>query len=352
MPPAGRSGALAAGPEPVYHGGVRRVLPVVLVPALLALGACRTRDDGATASTLANPGRDVSTTVGTVAAVTATTPAPVAPASAAPSKAVPACRPAVPPGTRGATLTVGDATRTYTLHQPPEAGGLRALVLNLHGLNASGAQQLAYSGAAAAADAAGMVVASPDAVDGQWRVGGDDTDVRFLVALVDELLTVACVDPARTYVMGLSNGAAMTAALACRAGSRFAAFGAVAGAPYVEAACSDSPPAAIWLMHGTDDELVPYRTAGTAAEGWAGHAACPGPPVDEVVGSEVTTRVWAGCANGTEVRLTTIAGGGHTWPGAASRPAVERVLGSTTTQIDATAAFFEFFARHLRRRGP
>jgi polyhydroxybutyrate depolymerase len=45
------------------------------------------------------------------------------------------------------------------------------------------------------------------------------------------------------------------------------------------------------------------------------------------------------------VALYTVDGGGHTWPGG---PAVGRSVGRVSRELDATAAIWEFFARHRR----
>jgi hypothetical protein len=51
---------------------------------------------------------------------------------------------------------------------------------------------------------------------------------------------------------------------------------------------------------------------------------------------------WKGCADGNEVTLCTVTGGGHTWPGGTPIPA----LGYTTMDLDATNAMLDFFAKH------
>jgi polyhydroxybutyrate depolymerase len=56
---------------------------------------------------------------------------------------------------------------------------------------------------------------------------------------------------------------------------------------------------------------------------------------------DTTCNRW-GCAQGSEVVLCTIDGGGHTWPGGLPIP----FLGKTSTDIDTTEAIISFFAAH------
>ena len=46
--------------------------------------------------------------------------------------------------------------------------------------------------------------------------------------------------------------------------------------------------------------------------------------------------------------LVTIDGAGHQWPGSPSRPVIQKALGTDepSTALDATAAFWAFFAAH------
>jgi poly(3-hydroxybutyrate) depolymerase len=91
---------------------------------------------------------------------------------------------------------------------------------------------------------------------------------------------------------------------------------------------------------GTDD--VGFLTALVAAVGRQ-------VAVDPARVYAVTTAV-ATCADGRAVELVTVDGGGHSWPGAAPRPAVEKALGldPPAPAPDATALIWEFFAAHPR----
>jgi polyhydroxybutyrate depolymerase len=51
---------------------------------------------------------------------------------------------------------------------------------------------------------------------------------------------------------------------------------------------------------------------------------------------------WGPCAEGTEVQLCVVEGGGHSWPGGFPVP----WLGETTNDLDATSAMLDFFEAH------
>ena len=76
---------------------------------------------------------------------------------------------------------------------------------------------------------------------------------------------------------------------------------------------------------------------------------CPGAPAVSVEpdtardGTRTRRSAYAGCGEGREVRLYTIEGGGHTWPGG---PQAGRSMGRSSRDIDATRTMLDFFDRH------
>ena len=99
-------------------------------------------------------------------------------------------------------------------------------------------------------------------------------DVEFLGELLDNLEDELCVDPARVFSTGMSNGAQMSSQLACRLPNRFAAVAPDAGVEFYDT-CADGP-VAVMAFHGTADPIVTYDGGGlnatTIAEGtyWKG----------------------------------------------------------------------------------
>lgn len=91
-------------------------------------------------------------------------------------------------------------------------------------------------------------------------------DVTFTLELLDEIQKTYCIDPARIYAAGKSNGGGFTTILACDADAtkRIAAFAPVSGAIYLNAdqklpACNPSRlPIPIMEFHGFKDTTIPY----------------------------------------------------------------------------------------------
>lgn len=269
-----------------------------------------------------------------------------------------------PPG----MLSFGGIQRTYLVH----AGSDRpnGLVINLHGAGMTGAQQAAVTGYDAVADRYGFVVAYPDGIDTTWADGrgaslpdrqGVD-DVGFLAALIDRLTREYQIPPGRVLVTGMSAGAFMANRLVCERADLVTAIAPVAGTLGAGLPCAPSRPVSVMAVHGTADPVVPFDggtmvgrggpsdivSAPALAERWREINRCPGPLVNEPANSgEISESAATGCADGTEVVLVRINGGGHTWPaGRFSLPA--DVVGPTSFAVDASGASAEFFAAQIR----
>ena len=264
-------------------------------------------------------------------------------------------------------MTLGGLARSYRLYAPevsgasPDAG--QSLVVVLHGGFGSARQAERAYGWNALADREGFLVAYPDGWRRAWNTEGGCCgppadrgvdDVAFLEAVVAELRAERSVDPDRVYVAGMSNGAIMAYTLGCRS-TTFAAIGPVAGTALVR--CPDAAPVSVIHVHGLADTRVRYD--GARGEGTA---QIDGPPVEQVnadwrrahdcappssqVDGPVRTLA-ATCAAGREVRLVTVDGAGHQWPGSATNRAAERLGADPPSRaLDATGLIWEFFASH------
>lgn len=146
------------------------------------------------------------------------------------------------------TLQIGGRSRTVDVHLPAGYTGATQvpLVLNLHGSGSTAAQQEAFTGMDATADADGFVVAYPQAlipdrsgfdwnVPGALLVGGRSVphgaadDVAFLTQLVRVLEQRYCIASHAVYATGFSGGARMVSTLACDDATLFAAVAPVSG---------------------------------------------------------------------------------------------------------------------------
>ena len=172
------------------------------------------------------------------------------------------------------SVTTKDGARTFLLLKPA-AKGPRPLVVLLHGHGGSAEQALTRGPLAAWADISareGVIVAALDGVKGPdgkrgWNdcrsgaAGNPATDdVAFVKAVIQQLEGTAGADPARVYLMGMSNGAMLTLRLAQQLDPAPAAFCAVCGLMADGGACGAPAPRPIpaLLIEGTADPLVPY----------------------------------------------------------------------------------------------
>ncbi len=295
----------------------------------------------------------------------------VAPAGASTARVAPhsaGCSQPSVPGVTTESVPVGGSTRTYRLAVPPGKGPF-GLILNFHGLGSNAIQQAVYSQLEDKGPKHGFVVATPEGTQpiGFWNIVpqtlATPDDVAYASTLIDHLEATRCIDPTRVDSTGISNGAGMTALLACRIPSRLAAIAPVAGLNLV-APCPKGPPLPVLDFHGTSDPIVPYGGGGLGSglaslgaslgihvypepdevAAWAARDHCVRTPIHRMLTPEVERATYRGCTAGTDVVLYSIVGGGHTWPGSLDIPA----LGRTTQDINAADVILAFFAHHTR----
>ncbi len=257
--------------------------------------------------------------------------------------------------------------RVYRLYVPEGLEPGAPLVLSFHGFTSNATQQEQFSLWNDVADAEGIVVAYPQGsgFPSRWNSGlnpfaprENANDVIFVETLIDHLTATLCIDTARVYANGLSNGGGMSNRLACELSGRVAAIGGVAGAyAPLPKGCEPTRPVPVIAFHGDADSIVPYEGIGDPDDptslagiedwvvGWAARNGCDlTPDALEPIGNDVTGITYGGCDADAEVRLYTVAGGGHTWPGGGFQPAF--IVGATTQSINASATMWDFFTRY------
>jgi len=302
------------------------------------------------------------------------------------SEAAPATQPATAPASQSAPLTHGNhrrelivdgRKRSYIVHVPPmyDPAKPMPLVLAFHGAWMNAPQMEMFCGLDEKSDKAGFIVAYPNGVGFGEAAGffnafydpappgqeGPPDDVAFTARVLDDLATVANIDPKRTYATGMSNGGMMVHRLAAELPDRFAAVASVAGT-IAMLDFKPKQPMPVLQIHGTDDPLVPFggpdpkkfamikfKSVEETIQAWVEADDCPAEPKITVLpdickdGMTVTRKVYGPGKNGTEVILVEIKDGGHTWPG---RPAPLKRLGKTTNNVSANDLLWEFFERH------
>ena len=282
------------------------------------------------------------------------------------------------PGTTRHTIDWNRRPRTYLLHRPANrASGLHAaLVVVLHGASLTADQTERYYHWDPLADAQGFAVVYPQGVNNAWNAGsccadaperGTD-DVGFIAAVLADATALADADPGRRYLTGVSNGAMMAMRFHCERPSQLAAIGSVAGT--LTSPCDHPSPVAFIAIHGLDDQVVAYDQAsgdqgsGTAETGpgmrlparetiarFLAADQCRDPVTQSAAPVHTET---ATCAPGTDVKVITIDGAGHQWPGAtldAARLARDGPHDQPSRAIDATAELWSFFSSHVGGEG-
>ena len=260
------------------------------------------------------------------------------------------------PGARTLTVRSGGLTRASRVHVPARVreGRPAPLLLVLHGAGGTGPEFEPYTRFSELADREGFVAVYPSAVDRFWTVGAGEgpDDVRFLGDLLDRLEVDLCIDPARVFVTGLSNGGGMSVRLACTLGDRIAAAAPVAGAYGNLPPCEPARPVSVLEMHGDADPIVPYEGDGpgsvTSAEGfaraWAERNGCGEEPLRRSAAPRAVRLDWPNCRDGSAVAHVRLLGFGHDIPGVTPRT-------SPPGTIFGPAEIWRFLSSHPRAAG-
>ena len=254
----------------------------------------------------------------------------------------------------------GGRDRIAKIHVPAsyDPSEPTSVVFNFHGFSSTANQQALIARMLAKSDDAGFIVVHATGVGivNSWNGGTccgvaaeqDVDDVAFVSDLIDELERRVCVDPARVYATGFSNGGFLSHRLACELSDRIAAIAPVAGVVGIDG-CNPIRPMPVLHFHGDADLVVPYggsMTLGFSSVAdsyslWSDINGCTGEEKVPAQG-DATCVSATGCSDGGELTLCTIDGGGHTWPGGVPIPGA----GKTSTDISATDVMWDFFERH------
>ena len=287
----------------------------------------------------------------------------------------------VEPGTYRESMDLDGAARSWVLRVPSTHDGSAPvpLVFLFHGVLDSPGTIESQTGFGRHGLEEGFMVVAPagrgtathwieeDFGDGFADVTRANPDIVFVEALLDRLGQEACIDLARVYATGFSNGAMATSAVACTLEDRIAAVAAAGGLVDFGERCVLDRPVPYLAFHGRDDTSVlydggfpdwvldyeidgvawrdlpmmedpalsapiPERVAGIAARN--GCTAEPSIDTLTVGPSEPVERwTWA-CPTDAEVELLTYAAGGHSWPT------------ESNAGIDGTELAWEFFEQH------
>ncbi len=372
--------------SPKHRTGATLVAVALAVVVLAAACGSSKTNDGS--SGIGAPA--VETTPETTPAALTAVPTAV---STAPARPSPGCQnamaaagpgPGAPTGTvlPDQKVTVDGVEHTYRLFVPPAVRDKPTpVVLNLHGLTSNIEQQVAVSQFEPLAATERFFVVTPQGLGTPTKWAFDNTpqnaDLPFFNALLDQIEAQLCVDMARVYSTGISNGGMMSTTLVCQMGDRIAAVGLVSGIREPDNCTPPDLPKPMIVFWGTKDVVLPfYGGVGPGLTGakpmvaptappadlqgfapveqvvgeWASHDGCNAEPTVFPSGVKVEERVFSGCTADVQVRFFVVADGGHDWPGSKLLIGLNKPddpyatsLGNTTDQIDATALIWQFF---------
>ncbi len=284
-------------------------------------------------------------------------------------------------------VSVGGLDRTYLIQPVPGARGAGRLpvVVLLHGGAQTAEDVWRETSLPTLGAREGFLVVAPQALNRRWNdargssVAGDPVsaadDLRFLKAVIAEVVAQEHGDASAVFMVGASNGGSMTMRFACDAGETLrAAASVIATLPEAMAQSCKSPRPLPWLaINGTDDPLIPFggQLEGTVRRGetqpalrsvdatfrfWADRAGCAAPlvrrPLTDPVLEErqrwAESIVRSGCVAGHVSQLVVLHGSGHVIPGAnVDSRLIERVAGYGAPEVDAGTLIWEHFKATL-----
>ncbi len=280
-------------------------------------------------------------------------------------------------GDHSFALEVGGRLRRYLVRVPPSTprGPPPPVVLAFHGGGGNPEQFQETAGLDAVADREGFVVVYPAGtglVDGTltWNAGPgccgfardqNIDDVRFVLALLDDLADRHQIDTLRVFLTGHSNGSMMAYRVTSEA-PRWVAGAVGVGGTMQLPTVQPSLPVPVLHIHSEDDPRAFYEggvrddrvhpPVSEMLDLWAGMNGCDNSPVEveartgspggpDSGHTAVLLRWSCGKSPLEHWRLT---GAGHAWPGHRVSPAWELVVGPSTEVISAAEEVWRFMA--------
>lgn len=254
--------------------------------------------------------------------------------------------------------------------------GKHALLILLHGHGGTATQLLGQGRLASPlslwlpiADREQIVIMAPDGSKGSDNIQGWNDCRRDASSnpnsddssMIDKAIAEHDVDPARVYVIGMSNGGLMTLRLA-----GVATVGAAMAAPS-KCALPDTP-LSVMLVAGTKDPVMPYAggeirfarsgsrgsvlSAEDSAEYWRKLARLPDTPAvhtfphdDTANPTSARRMLWGEHADKLQVALLQITGGGHIEPSISKRVGAfyGSIVGPQNTDLEIAEEAWIFF---------
>ena len=217
-------------------------------------------------------------------------------------------------------ITVNGTSRSYNKIVPKNLGENRPLLIFCHGYNqdANWMQNSEFKNdnvsMEAVCDTAKFVCVFPNGINKSWDTGGD-SDINFIKAIIDKMVTQHKIDRNRVYLGGFSMGGMLTYHAMNRIPDLIAAFCPVSGYPMGGATANANVRAIpILHIHGTSDETCAFSGAQPALNVWIKHNGCPttAKTVNNYNGfSGAKMHTWGPGNDGVEVKLLELPNKGH-----------------------------------------
>ena len=210
-------------------------------------------------------------------------------------------------------IKVNNTNRSYIVYAPKNLGSGRPLLISCHGMNQDANYQKGMLSIESIADTAKFLTVFPEGIDKSWDISGD-RDLKFMEALIDEMVDKYDIDRNRVYISGFSMGGMFTYHCMNRMADKFAAFAPISGYPMGGGTYTSSRPVPIIHTHGTADDVVGFSGVSGILSGWVKRNGCD--TKASVVKNyrkapHITRHTWSGGEDGVEVVLMEMADKGH-----------------------------------------
>ena len=294
------------------------------------------------------------------------------------------CYQAKPDATDFGTILVDGVERDFILYRPGTEK-YRALVFVMHGYTSSASIIMSYSGMNEIALEENFLVVYPQGtldqrgnaffnVGYEFHADVEIDDEKFIKHLAMDLVKRHEIDPRNVFATGMSNGGDMSYLLACNASDIFSAIASVAGVMMkkIMDECRPERPLPVFEIHGTEDELSsfdgdignedgwgPYYDQSTSIKYWVDQNGLEQreqnrmQDKDKNDGSSIIFERYWDDTKQSEVWFYIVEGGGHNWPGAASKlrwwknPILWYFLQGGNRDVDSSREIWSFFERYL-----
>jgi polyhydroxybutyrate depolymerase len=286
-------------------------------------------------------------------------------------------------------LAVAGLDRSYLVQPAPgvRGAGRLPIVVLLHGGAQTAEDVWRETSLPTLGLREGFLVVAPQAVGRRWNdarsalidgdAGAGVDDVRFLKAVIADVIAQDHGDPSAVFMVGSSNGGFMTMRFACDAGETLrAAASLISTLPEALARSCKSPRPLPWLaINGTEDPAIPFagQVDGTVRRGeaqpalrsaddtfrfWADRAGCAAtlqrqPLTDAALDDRhrwAERIVRSNCTAGHVSQEVVLHGSGHVIPGnPVDTRLAERTVGPGAPELDGGTLVWSHFQATLLR---